>query len=156
MIKDNKIFLGMAGDTRVEFALKMANRHGLIAGATGTGKTVSLKVLAESFADAGVPVFMADVKGDLAGMVSPGVPTDTVAPKIEKYGLNDEGFAFRGYPVNFWDIYAQGGMPLRTTVSEMGPLLMAAYRLYEMTDDINAKQRVEQKIAEYNAMVQGI
>lgn len=151
MIKDNKIFLGMAGDTEVEFSLKMANRHGLIAGATGTGKTVSLKVLAESFADAGVPVFMADVKGDLAGMCNPGVDTDTVTPKIVNYKLNEKGFAFRGYPVNFWDIYAQGGMPLRTTVSEMGPLLMS--RILGLTDTQTSVLTVVYKIADDNDLL---
>lgn len=146
MIKDNKIFLGMAGDTRVELPLKMANRHGLIAGATGTGKTVSLKVLAESFSDAGVPVFMADVKGDLAGMYVAGENAGFVGEKVEKYNLNEEGFAFRGYPVNFWDIYGEGGMPLRTTVSEMGPLLMS--RILGLTDTQTSVLTVVYKIAD--------
>lgn len=151
MIKDNKIFLGMSGDNKVELAVKMANRHGLIAGATGTGKTVSLKVLAESFSDAGVPVFMADVKGDLAGMYVAGQDTQTVTPKIEQYDLNSEGFAFRGYPVNFWDIYGEGGMPLRTTVSEMGPLLMA--RILGLTEVQTSVLTVVYKIADDNDLL---
>lgn len=151
MINDNKIFLGMAGDTRVELDIKMANRHGLIAGATGTGKTVTLKVLAESFSDAGVPVFMADVKGDLAGMVEAGCNTSTITPKIEQYDLNSQGFAFRGYPVNFWDIYSEGGMPLRTTVTEMGPLLMA--RILGLTEVQSSILSVIYKIADDNELL---
>lgn len=146
MTKDNKIYLGVANDSKVELDVKMANRHGLIAGATGTGKTVSLKVLAESFSDAGVPVFMADVKGDLAGMYSAGCETDTISPKIEKYNLNDEGYAFRGYPVNFWDVYGEGGMPLRTTVTEMGPLLMS--RILGLTEVQSSILTVAYKIAD--------
>jgi len=151
MVKDNKIFLGMAGDEKVELSVKMANRHGLIAGATGTGKTVSLKVLAESFSDAGVPVFLADVKGDLAGMYEAGHETDTVTPKIENYKLNEEGFAFKGYPVNFWDIYGEGGMPLRTTVSEMGPLLMS--RILGLSDTQTSLLTVVYKIADDNDLL---
>ena len=103
----------------------MANRHGLIAGATGTGKTVTLKVLAESFSDAGIPVFLADVKGDLAGMSMFGAETDSVKSRVEKMGLAEEGFDFSSYPTTYWDIYGEKGMPLRATISEMGPLLLS-------------------------------
>ncbi len=152
MIRENKIFLGMADGERVEFDLKMTNRHGLIAGATGTGKTVSLKVLAESFSDAGVPVFMADVKGDLAGMYAPGSDEkESVRSKVEAFKLNEDGFAYRSYPVNFWDVYAQGGMPLRTTVSEMGPLLMA--RILGLSDTQTSVLTVVYKIADDNDLL---
>ena len=151
MIRDNRIFLGMADGERVEFDLKMTNRHGLIAGATGTGKTVSLKVLAESFSDAGVPVFMADVKGDLAGMYEAGTEKDSVKARVEEFGLAEQGFEFKKYPVNFWDVYSKGGLPLRTTVSEMGPLLMS--RILGLTDTQAAVLTVLFKIADDNELL---
>ena len=120
MYRDGKIWFGMAGDEKVYINTSMANRHGLIAGATGTGKTTTLRVLAESFSECGVPVFMADVKGDLAAMCHPGNDGGFVGKRVEEYGLAEEGFAFRGCPTAYWDIYAEHGMPLRTTVSEMG------------------------------------
>ena len=110
----------------------MANRHGLIAGATGTGKTVSLKVMAESFSDIGVPVFLADVKGDLSGMCQAGVEGGSALERVQKFNLFERGFNFKSFPSNYWDVYAEKGMPLRTTVSEMGPLLLA--RILELND----------------------
>src|SRR6187455_2299374 len=95
-----------------------ANRHGLIAGATGTGKTITLQVLAESFSRLGVPVFLADVKGDLAGISQPGSPTPKVQERIQQLAL--DGFTFSGCPVTFWDVFGEGGHPVRATVSEMG------------------------------------
>ena len=109
---------------------KMANRHGLIAGATGTGKTVSLQGLAEEFSLLGVPVFVADVKGDLAGISQPGTTHTKIRERVELMGLDD--FRFRGFPVTFWDIYANQGHPVRTTISDMGPLLLA--RLLGLND----------------------
>ena len=103
----------------------MANRHGLIAGATGTGKTITLKVMAESFSDMGVPVFLADIKGDLAGMGLAGMNGTTADGRIEKMRLKDLGFEFKSYPANYWDVYGEAGMPLRTTITEMGPLLLS-------------------------------
>ena len=125
MYQDNKVWIGKTEDKKIYIYPKMANRHGLIAGATGTGKTVTLKVMAESFSDCGVPVFMADVKGDLAGMCCPGVMDDNLSGRIQKFGLDKEGFDFHAYPTNFWDVLAQTGLPLRTTISEMGPLLLS-------------------------------
>ena len=125
MYQDGKIWIAKSGDEKVTILPKMANRHGLIAGATGTGKTVTLKVLAESFSDCGVPVFLADAKGDLAGMCRPGEMDENLQKRIGKFGLAEEGFAFHSYPTNFWDVYEQNGLPLRTTISEMGPLLMS-------------------------------
>jgi len=109
---------------------KMANRHGLVAGATGTGKTVSLQVMAENFSRIGVPVFMADVKGDLAGISRPGTPTPKIQERIGLLKLGDH--AFEGSPVVFWDIFGEQGHPVRTTVSDMGPLLLS--RLLNLND----------------------
>lgn len=120
-----------AGD-HINILPKMANRHGLIAGATGTGKTVTLKVLAESFSDAGVPVFMADVKGDVAGMMLPGEDNENMQKRIERFGLAQADFNYHGYPVTLWDIFGKNGIQLRTTVSEVGPLLMS--RILELND----------------------
>ena len=108
MYRNNELYIGNAGDKQVVIYPKMANRHGLIAGATGTGKSTTVKTVAESFSDAGVSVFIADVKGDLSGIAVPG-NTDYAA----------------SHPVNFWDVYGEMGMPLRTTISEMGPLLLS-------------------------------
>jgi uncharacterized protein len=108
----------------------MANRHGLIAGATGTGKTVTLQVMAENFSRIGVPVFMADVKGDLSGVSQAGTPKPKVADRIKELGLKD--FAFSGSPVTFWDVFGEQGHPVRTTISEMGPLLLG--RLLNLND----------------------
>lgn len=101
----------------------MANRHGLIAGATGTGKTVTLRVLAEQFSSLGVPVFMADVKGDLSGIAKPGGDHPKVAERVKSLGL--EGFQYQSYPVVFWDVFGGKGHPIRATISEMGPLLLS-------------------------------
>jgi len=110
--------------------LRMANRHGLVAGATGTGKTVTLRVMAEGFSRAGVPVFFADVKGDLAGLCTPGGNDPRVVERAQKLGL--AGFAGESFPVVFWDVFGEQGHPARTTVSEMGPLLMG--RLLGLND----------------------
>ncbi len=102
---------------------RMANRHGLIAGATGTGKTVTLRVLAEKFSDLGVPVFLADIKGDLAGLCLPGTANPKIDERVKTMGLTD--FDFAKYPVCFWDVYGEKGHPIRATISEMGPLLLS-------------------------------
>lgn len=126
MYIDNRILTGMKDDgENVYINPSMCCRHGLIAGATGSGKTITLKVLAESFSDMGVPVFLADVKGDLAGMCMPGEDTGDMKERIAKFGLHDAGFDYHGYPTVFWDIYGKKGIPLRTTITEMGPDLMA-------------------------------
>jgi DNA helicase HerA-like ATPase len=109
---------------RCDLALlpQMANRHGLVAGATGTGKTVTLQVLAENFSRIGVPVFMADVKGDLSGISQPGGNNAKIAERVKL--LNLSNFSYQGFPTVFWDVFGQQGHPVRTTVSEMGPLLL--------------------------------
>jgi uncharacterized protein len=101
----------------------MSNRHGLIAGATGTGKTVTLQVMAEAFSRIGVPVFAADVKGDLSGISQPGVENAKIADRVKKLNLTD--FSFAGCPVTFWDVFGEEGHPVRATVSDMGPLLFS-------------------------------
>src|SRR3984885_5384852 len=101
----------------------MSNRHGLIAGATGTGKTVTLQVMAEAFSRIGVPVFAADVKGDLAGISQPAANNPKLADRVKKLGL--ENFDFSGCPVTCWDVFGEQGHPVRATVSEMGPLLFS-------------------------------
>ena len=130
MYDQQAIWVGSSGDAHCNLRLKQANRHGLIAGATGTGKTVTLKVMAESFSDAGVPVFLADVKGDLAGMCRPGEDSADMQERIARFGLAEAGFRYRAYPTEFWDIFGKKGLPLRTTVSEFGPLLFS--RLLEL------------------------
>ncbi len=122
---NGKLLIGKSDNQNILLLPQMANRHGLIAGATGTGKTVTVKVLAESFSSIGVPVFLADIKGDLSAMGVPGQPSPSVQERIQKLGLDADGFSMRAFPANFWDIYGENGLPLRTTVSEMGPLLLA-------------------------------
>ena len=122
MLYENKIWVG-TGEKPVFLLPQMANRHGLIAGATGTGKTVSLKVLAEGFSNMGVPVFLADIKGDLAGMVEVGQHSDSIAKRLVKCGV--PSFQYCEFPSVFWDVYGRQGHPVRATVSEMGPTLLA-------------------------------
>ena len=132
MFYDNKIWIGDADGEKVCIEPKMANRHGLIAGATGTGKTITLKVLAESFSDEGVPVFLADIKGDLSGMCRPGADSEDMQKRINKFGLDRCGLSYQAYPSVFWDIYGKMGIPARTTISEMGPVLLA--KLMDLND----------------------
>src|SRR5688572_4474990 len=108
----------------------MANRHGLVAGATGTGKTVTIHAMADQFSRIGVPVFVADVKGDLAGISQVGGDNERVAERVKQLGLTD--FTYEASPVIFWDLYGKLGHPIRATVSEMGPLLLS--RLLDLSD----------------------
>jgi hypothetical protein len=128
---------------------RMANRHGLIAGATGTGKTVTLRVIAENFSRAGVPVFMADVKGDLSGVVRPGQSNPKISERLESLRL--DGFKFSGYPAVFWDLFGEQGHPIRTTISEIGPLLMA--RLLNLNETQTGVLNLVFKIADDNGML---
>ena len=125
MYAENNILVGANENTEVYLLSKLANRHGLIAGATGTGKTVTLKTLAEAFSDMGVPVFLADMKGDVSGLAKVGEPNAKVTERMEKYNLADKGFVFKSYPVEFWDLYGEKGLPIRVTISEMGPQLLS-------------------------------
>ena len=131
MLQDGKLLIG-AGEAPAFLLPKMANRHGLICGATGTGKTVTLKVMAESFSELGVPVFLADVKGDLAGCCRTGERTEAIDKRLTNLGLDPEGFVYHPFPVRFWDVFGEMGHPVRTTVSEMGAALLA--RLLDLTE----------------------
>lgn len=131
MLKDGKILIGI-GDEPAAILPSMANRHGLIAGATGTGKTITLKVMAESFSDLGVPVFLADIKGDLGGCVKAGAASGSIDKRLGGMGMDPAEFKYQSYPVRFWDVYGEGGHPVRTTVSEMGASLLS--RLLGLTD----------------------
>ncbi len=126
---DNSVFLGKSEKPEV-LALKYVNRHGLISGATGTGKTVTLQIMAEGLSHAGVPVFVADVKGDLSGMAQPVEMKDFLTKRAETIGLDP--YTPRGFPVCFWDLFGKQGHPIRATVSEMGPLLLS--RLLDLND----------------------
>lgn len=129
MLQDGKIYLGTS--VKPEYLdLKLANRHGLITGATGTGKTVSLQILAEGFSKAGVPVFAADIKGDLSGIAKAGTPKDFIVKRNEKIGLTD--YQNTAYPTVFWDVFGENGHPIRATVADMGPLLLS--RLMELNE----------------------
>ena len=125
MYAEDKILIGCNENMDVFVLPKMANRHGVIAGATGTGKTVTLKVLAESFSDMGVPVFLADMKGDIAGLIKVGSTNDFIARNVEAFSLEEKGFNFKSYPVEFWDLFGEKGLPVRVTLSEMGPMLLS-------------------------------
>ena len=149
MYRDGKIFLGKSEGEDVVIYPKMANRHGLIAGATGTGKTVTLKVLAESFSDAGVAVFLGDAKGDLSGMSEVGSENENISERIKSLGI--EGFSFSKYPTTYWDVYQEQGIPLRTTVSEMGPLLLS--RILELNDTQSQLLNVVFKIADDEGLI---
>ncbi|MEW5422610.1 helicase HerA-like domain-containing protein [Amorphus sp. 3PC139-8] len=130
ILRDDGVFLGTS--VKPEYLLlKRANRHGLITGATGTGKTVTLQILAEGFSRAGVPVFCADIKGDLSGIAAAGSPKDFLLKRAAEIGLADD-YAFAPTPVAFWDLFGEQGHPIRTTVSEMGPLLLA--RLMDLSE----------------------
>ena len=145
------IFLGGGGknhETPQNLLFKYANRHGLIAGATGTGKTVTLQILAESFSNAGVPVFLADVKGDLSGLAAAGSPEHKLHEKLiaraEQIGFGD--YDYDAFPVTFWDVFGKQGHPIRTTVTEMGPLLLA--RLLELNETQEGVLNIAFRVAE--------
>ncbi|MDR1947590.1 MAG: DUF853 domain-containing protein [Desulfovibrio sp.] len=129
---EKRPLLALAGKEALYLVPKMANRHGLIAGATGTGKTVTLQVMAEIFSDMGVPVFAADVKGDLSGPAEPGGKLESVKERVSELELAVRGFAFRSYPVRFWDVFGISGVPVRAAVSDMGPLLLG--RLLDLNE----------------------
>ena len=125
----DKILMAKSDEKDLYLLPKMANRHGLIAGATGTGKTITLKVMAESFSDLGVPVFLADVKGDLTGFCTAGADTEDMQKRIAQFALED--FELKSYPVRYWDLYGEAGTPVRATVSDMGPTFFS--RLLNLT-----------------------
>ena len=149
-----EIFLGLGGNGENQsLDLSRANRHGLIAGATGTGKTVTLQGMAESFSADGVPVFVADVKGDLSGIAMPGSPTFKHADKLEaraaELGMDD--YAYSDNPAIFWDLYGEQGHPIRTTISEMGPLLLS--RLLDLNDTQEGVLQIVFRHADENGLL---
>jgi DNA helicase HerA-like ATPase len=137
------------GEKEVHLLPGMANRHGLVAGATGTGKTITLRVLAEHFSDIGVPVFMADVKGDLSGMAFPGGDNPKIHERVDLLDLRD--FSFKGCPVVFWDIFGEQGHPVRATITDMGPLLLS--RLLNLNEVQSGVLSLIFKIADENGLL---
>ena len=150
MVDNGMIYFARKGDgetlsDKIYMRPDKANRHGFICGATGTGKSVTLKVLAESFSELGVPVFMSDVKGDMAGVAVPGTDNEGMQKRLDRFEIRDT-FQFRGYPVSIFDIYSDKGTPLRTTVSEMGPLLFS--QVLDLNDTQTELMQVIFKIAD--------
>ena len=148
MYEDRKIRLAQA-DSPIYLLPSMANRHGLIAGATGTGKTITMKVMAESFSDMGVPVFLADIKGDLSGMCEKGKDSEDMRARIARFGL--DGFEYKSYPTRFWDIFGDEGHPVRVTVSSMGPTLLA--RLLGLTEIQAGVLNIVFRVADDNGLL---
>lgn len=143
--QDKRAFMAIAGDKEVCLLPKMANRHGLITGATGTGKTVTLQTMAETFSQMGVPVFAADIKGDLSGVAKVGGNKDSVTKRVDSYGLKEKGFDFQSFPVQFWDVFGEQGVNIRASITEMGPILIS--RLLSLNDTQSAVLTLIFKIA---------
>ncbi len=141
---DNSLLLGGNGTQQIQLNAGMANRHGLITGATGTGKTVTLQVLAETFSRLGVPVFTADVKGDLSGVAGPGKPHPKIDERLQYIAIDDH--PFEGSPTVFWDVFGDKGHPVRTTVSEMGPVLLS--NLLELNETQEGVMQVAFSVAD--------
>ena len=123
MLKDGKILVGKSGDKELCILPQMANRHGLITGATGSGKTITLKVIAESFSEMGVPVFLSDIKGDLAGTCIPGTASEKLSERLKKLGVTD--FKYKGFPVVFWDVFGKDGHPVRAAIQDIDPVILS-------------------------------
>jgi len=155
MLEDGKIYLGTSRtpDDQLQKAeylhLKLANRHGLITGATGTGKTVTLQILAEGFSNAGVPVFCADVKGDLSGLAKAGKGKDFLEKRANDIGLED--YQYQDFPAVFWDLFGQKGHPIRATVSDMGPLMLS--RLMDLSDAQEGVLNIAFRIADEEGLL---
>jgi uncharacterized protein len=155
MLQDGKIFIGASRkpDDTIQkgeyLSLKFANRHGLVTGATGTGKTVTLQILAEAFSNAGVPVFAADIKGDLSGIAAMGDKKDFLVKRAEQIGLDP--YDNQEFPAIFWDLYGEQGHPIRATVSEMGPLLLS--RLMNLSDAQEGVLNIAFRIADEEGLL---
>ncbi len=150
MFAEDKILIGCNENENVFLLPKLANRHGLIAGATGTGKTVTLKVMAESFSDLGVPVFLADMKGDISGLAKVGSDNEFITNNRQKYGLDEKGFNFKSYPVEFWDLFGAKGIPVRVTLSEMGPVLLS--KILKLSEAQQGVLNIVFKVADNNSL----
>lgn len=142
---EKRAFIAINDSEEVCLNLKMANRHGLITGATGTGKTVTLQNLAETFSKMGVPVFAADVKGDLSGVANVGGNKESVTKRVDSYNLKEKGFEFQSFPTQFWDVFGEQGVPVRATISDMGPVLLS--RILSLNDTQTAVLTIIFKIA---------
>ncbi|WP_137389964.1 helicase HerA-like C-terminal domain-containing protein [Rhodoligotrophos defluvii] len=147
MANADAVFIGRSVKPE-ELLLRFGNRHGLITGATGTGKTVTLQIMAEGFSKAGVPVFAADVKGDLSGIAAAGGPNDAIIARAKQVGMDD--FGFEAFPTIFWDLYGEQGHPVRTTITEMGPLLLS--RLMSLTEAQEGALNIAFRIADQEGM----
>ena len=146
---DKQLYVAHSTNGPIHLVGKMCNRHGLIAGATGTGKTVSLQVLAETFSQAGVPCFMADMKGDLSGISQTGTMSSFIQKRCAEFGI--ENPQFQPCPVRFWDVFGEQGYPMRTTVSAMGPQLLA--RLLGLNDTQAGVLNIVFRIADDNNLL---
>ena len=151
MLEDRKLLIAKAGadNDPVYLLPEMANRHGLIAGATGTGKTVTLKTIAESLSAAGTAVFISDIKGDVSGMGISGEATEKLVNRLAGIGVHD--YPFQAAPVAFWDVYGQTGIPIRTSISEMGPLLLA--RLLDLSEVQQGVLNIAFRVADDNGLM---
>lgn len=134
--QEKRAYIATTGSEDIFLLPKMANRHGLITGATGTGKTVTLQTMAETFSQMGVPVFAADIKGDLSGVANIGGNKESVNKRVDSYQLKEKGFEFQGFPVQFWDVFGEQGVNIRASITEMGPALIS--RLLSLNDTQSA------------------
>ena len=146
MYKDSQLYVAHSAAGPINLIGKMANRHGLIAGATGTGKTVTLQVLAETFSEAGVPCFMADMKGDLSGISQTGKLSGFIEKRCAEFGIDPATLEFKGYPVRLYDVYGKQGHPMRTTIKQMGSMLLS--RLLDLNDTQSGVLSLTFRIAE--------
>ncbi len=148
MLYEDKLLIGK-GENPAYLLPRMANRHGLITGASGTGKTTTLKVMAESFSMLGVPVFLSDIKGDLGGMMKPGDPSDNIKKRLTSLGFTE--FTLTDFPTCFFDVYGERGIPVRTTISEMGPMLLS--RLLDLSDVQEGVMNIVFRVADENNLL---
>ena len=146
-----RAFIAINDEAEVCLIPRMANRHGLITGATGTGKTVTLQTLSETFSEMGVPVFAADMKGDLSGVAKTGGNKESVTKRVDGYNLKEKGFEYKAFPVRFWDVFGEQGHPVRTTVTSMGPLLLE--RLLNLNETQGAILTMAFRIADDNNLL---
>jgi len=148
MSNENNVWIA-TGQDQIYMNTKMVNRHGLIAGATGTGKTVTIKVLTEAFSDMGVPVFLADIKGDVSGLSQAGESSPKIEERVKNMNISD--FAYKAYPVRFFDVYGKKGIPVRTTISDMGPILIA--RILGLNETQTGVLQIIFKVADDNKLL---
>ena len=144
----DKILIGK-GKSENYILLNKINRHGLISGATGSGKTVTLKVLTEGLSDSGVPSILADVKGDLVNISKAGEMNENLESRLDELGISD--FDFKAYPLNLWDLYQEGGIPLRVTISEMGPLMLS--KILDLNDTQMGVLNIVFKVADSEGLL---